>query len=73
MKGPLVCHLAAMGVSGRIRRPLDAARWPSSLSAHKTLAQIGVPRATLYRWYGQYQTVGQETLEDSASVPSVSG
>jgi putative transposase len=42
----------------------------SSLSARKTLAQIGVPRATFYRWYDQYQTGGPEALEDSPSGPS---
>ena len=34
----------------------------SSLSARKTLAQIGVPRATFYRWYDQYHTGGPEAL-----------
>ena len=42
----------------------------SSLSARKTLAQIGVPRATFYRWYNQYQTGGPEALEDNPSGPS---
>jgi transposase-like protein len=42
----------------------------SSLSARKTLAQIGVPRATFYRWYDQYQTGGPEALEDNQSGPS---
>jgi putative transposase len=42
----------------------------SSLSARKSLAQIGVPRATFYRWYDQYQTGGPEALEDSPSGPS---
>ena len=28
----------------------------SILSARKTLDQIGVPRATFYRWYDRYQT-----------------
>ncbi len=32
----------------------------SSLSARKTLEQIGVPRATFYRWYDQYQAVCEE-------------
>ena len=36
----------------------------SPLSARKTLDQIGVPRATFYRWYDQYQTGGPEALED---------
>jgi len=42
----------------------------SHLSARKTLDQIGVPRATFYRWYDQYQTGGAEALEDSPSGPS---
>jgi putative transposase len=42
----------------------------SSLTARRTLAQIGVPRATLYRWYDQYQTGGPEALEDNPSGPS---
>jgi transposase InsO family protein len=42
----------------------------SHLSARKTLDQIGVPRATFYRWYDQYQTGGPEALEDSPSGPS---
>ena len=42
----------------------------SSLSARKTLAQIGVPRATFYRWYDQYQTGGPEALGDKPSGPS---
>ena len=35
----------------------------SSLSARRTLDRIGVPRATFYRWYDQYQTGGPEGLE----------
>ena len=41
----------------------------SSLSARKTLDQIGVPRATFYRWYDQHQTGGPEALEDRPAVP----
>ena len=36
----------------------------SHLPARKTLEQIGVPRATFYRWYDQYQVGGSEALED---------
>jgi putative transposase len=32
------------------------------LSVRKTLEQIGVPRATFFRWYEQYQTGGPEAL-----------
>jgi putative transposase len=42
----------------------------SHLSARKTLEQIGVPRATFYRWYEQYQAGGPEALEDQPSQPS---
>jgi putative transposase len=42
----------------------------SHLSVRKTLEQIGVPRATFYRWYEQYQTGGPEALEDRPSYPS---
>ena len=41
----------------------------SYLSARRTLAQIGIPRATFYRWYDQYQTGGPEALEDRTSRP----
>jgi putative transposase len=41
----------------------------SSQSAGKTLEQIGVPRATFYRWYDQYQAGGPEALEDRPSQP----
>ncbi len=42
----------------------------SSLSARCTLEQIGVPRATFYRWYDLYQTGGPEALEDRPAQPS---
>ena len=42
----------------------------SHLPARKTLEQIGVPRATFYRWYDQYQVGGSEALEDRPSQPS---
>jgi putative transposase len=42
----------------------------SHLSARKTLEQIGVPRATFYRWYEQYRTGGPEALGDRRSQPS---
>ena len=41
----------------------------SHLSARRTLAQIGIPRATFCRWYDQYQTGGPEALEDRTSRP----
>ena len=42
----------------------------SSLPVRMTLDQIGVPRATFYRWYDQYQTGGPEALEDRPGRPS---
>ncbi len=35
----------------------------------RTLAQIGVPPATFYRWYDLYQTGGPEALEDRSPRP----
>ena len=34
----------------------------SSLPVRRTLEQIGVPRATFYRWYDLYHTGGPEAL-----------
>ncbi len=42
----------------------------SRLSARRTLEQIGVPRATFYRWYDQYHIGGPEALEDRLARPS---
>ena len=42
----------------------------SHLPVRTTLEQIGVPRATFYRWYEHYQTGGPEALEDRPSQPS---
>ena len=41
----------------------------SSLPVRRALDQIGVPRATFYRWYDQYQTGGPEALEDRPGRP----
>jgi putative transposase len=41
----------------------------SHLSARRTLEQIGIPRATFYRWYDLYQTGGPDALEDRSSKP----
>ena len=41
----------------------------SHLSARSTLEKLGVPRATFYRWYDQYQTGGPSALEDQVSQP----
>ena len=42
----------------------------SHLSVRKTLGQIGVSRATFYRWYERYQAGSPEALEDRPSQPS---
>lgn len=39
----------------------------SHLPVQRTLRQIGVPRATFYRWCDQYQDGGPEALEDRPS------
>ena len=41
----------------------------SHLPARRTLEQLGVSRATFYRWYDLYQTGGPEALEDRSSRP----
>jgi transposase InsO family protein len=41
----------------------------SHLPVRRTLAQIGVPPATFYRWYDLYQTSGPEALEDCSPRP----
>jgi transposase InsO family protein len=41
----------------------------SHLSVRRTLAQIGVPPATFYRWYDLHQTGGPEALEDRSPRP----
>ncbi len=41
----------------------------SHLSARRTLAQIGLPPATFYRWYDLYRTGGPEALEDRSPRP----
>jgi putative transposase len=42
----------------------------SHLSVRRTLEQIGISRATFYRWYDLYQTGGPEAREDRSSRPS---
>ena len=41
----------------------------SHLSVQWTLDRIGIPRATVYRWYDLYQTGGPGALEDRPSRP----
>jgi RNA-directed DNA polymerase len=41
----------------------------SHLPAKATLAKLGIPRATFYRWYDRYQRIGPEALDDRCSQP----
>jgi putative transposase len=41
----------------------------SSLPVRRTLEKIGIPHATFYRWYDQYQTGGPEALADRRPKP----
>ena len=41
----------------------------SALGVRRTLEKLDVPRATLYRWYDQYQTGGPEALGDRSPKP----
>ena len=41
----------------------------SHLPVRRTLASLGIPRATFYRWYERYQTGGPEALADKPSRP----
>jgi len=41
----------------------------SSLSVQRTLDQIGVPRATFYRWYDRYRASDTNGLMDRPPVP----
>jgi putative transposase len=41
----------------------------SHLPVRRTLEQIGIPRATFYRWYDLYQSGGLDALEDRSPSP----
>ncbi len=41
----------------------------SHLPVRRTLEQIGIPRATFYRWYDRFQTGGPDALEDRRPKP----
>ena len=41
----------------------------SPLPVRRTLAKLGIPRATFYRWYDRYQTGGPEALDDRSPRP----
>ena len=45
----------------------------SHLSVRQTLEKIGIPTATFYRWYDQYQAGGPEALEDRSAQAGWSG
>lgn len=38
----------------------------SHLPAKQTLAMLGIPRTTFYRWYERYRLGGQDGLQDKA-------
>ena len=38
----------------------------SQLPAKQTLAMLGIPRTTFYRWYAHYRVGGQDALQDKA-------
>ena len=42
----------------------------SHLSVRRTLAKIGIPPTTFYRWYDRFVEHGPEGLEDRPSRPS---
>ena len=41
----------------------------SPLAVRHTLAKLGIPRATFYRWYDRYHHGGPEALNDRAPRP----
>ena len=41
----------------------------SSLPVCGTLAKLGIPRATFYRWYDRYSTGGPQALNDRPPRP----
>jgi transposase InsO family protein len=41
----------------------------SPLPVRRTLAQLGIPRATFYRWYDRYRGGGPEALNDRSPRP----
>jgi len=41
----------------------------SHLPAKRTLAMLGIPRTTFYRWYERYEAFGLAGLEDRSSAP----
>jgi transposase-like protein len=41
----------------------------SALPARHTLAKLGIPRATFYRWYDRHRSGGPEALNDRSPRP----
>lgn len=41
----------------------------SHLSARQTLAKLGIPRTTFYRWYDRYLQRGEAGLQDQSFKP----
>src|SRR4051794_38998675 len=41
----------------------------SALPVRRTLAQLGIPPATFYRWYDRYSSGGPEALNDRSPRP----
>ena len=41
----------------------------SHLSARQTLAKLGIPRTTFYRWYDRYLQRGEAGLKDKSPKP----
>ena len=41
----------------------------AQLSARQTLAKLGIPRTTFYRWYDRYLQRGEAGLEDPSPKP----
>ncbi len=42
----------------------------SHLSARQTLAKLGIPRTTFYRWYDRYLQRGEAGLKDQSPKPT---
>ena len=40
----------------------------SHLPVKRTLAKLGIPKTTFYRWYDRYQMFGEAGLEDRCIV-----
>ena len=47
----------------------SSVRSESHLPVGRTLQQLGIPRATFYRWYDRYQAGGPEALDDRSPRP----